>query len=113
MYYFNIILQQMNYWDSLPDDIRFKIIFDVLWTDSREQYLSKLKNNKVELNTFLHKTFPHDHQKWKQEKYYNLFIKKGIINIEKLKTYSKNDLYKIGVKWGSLTMITHYLSIQT
>jgi len=111
--YFNIIFQQMNYWDLLPDDIRFKIILDVLWTDSREQYLSKLKINKEQLNTFLHNTFPHDHQKWKQEKYYNLFIKKGIINIEKLKTYSKLDLNKIGVKWGSLIMITHYLSIQT
>ena len=44
----------MNYWDLLPDDIRFKIIFDVLWTDSREQYLLKLKINKEQLNTFLH-----------------------------------------------------------
>ena len=103
----------MNYWDLLPDDIRFKIIFDVLWDDSRDIYMYQLYKDKENLNTFLNNTFPRACQKWKQEKYYNLFIKKGIINIEKLKTYSKVDLYNIGVKWGSLIMITHRLSIQT
>ena len=103
----------MNYWDLPPDDIRFKIVFDNLWDKSKDQYYSELKNSREELSIFLNNTFPHKDQKWKKDKYYNLFIKKGINSIDKLKIYSKNDLSDIGVKWGPVIMITHNLSIQT
>ena len=35
----------MNYWDLLPDDIRFKIVLDVLWDESRELYHESLKKD--------------------------------------------------------------------
>jgi len=104
-----ILLLTMNYWDLPQDDIRFKIV----WDNSKDQYYSDLKNSREELSIFLNNTFPFPYQKWKKDKYYNLFIKKGINSIDKLKIYSKNDLSDIGVKWGPVIMITHNLSIQT
>tara|TARA_B110000881_G_C18130261_1_gene296507 strand:+ start:85 stop:396 length:312 start_codon:yes stop_codon:yes gene_type:complete len=103
----------MNYWDLLPDDIRFKIVFDNLWDNSKDKFYLDLKNSREELSIFLNNTFPRQYQKWKKDKYYNLFIKKGINSIDKLKIYSKNDLSDIGVKWGPVIVITHNLSIRT
>ena len=97
----------MNYWDLLPDDIRFKIVLDVLWDESRELYHETLKKDREELYLTLNKIFHRSWDKEKLERYYRLFIKNGINSKDKLKSKTRNDLDNMGVKWGSIIKITY------
>jgi len=100
----------MNYWDLFPDDIRFKIVFDILWTDSKELYNENLKNDKEELYETLNNIFHRYYDDEKKERYYKLFINNGINSKEKLKLKTKNDLSNLGVKWGSIIKIDNHLN---
>ena len=100
----------MNYWDLFPDDIRFKIVFDVLWTDSKELYNENLIKDKEELYDTLNNIFHRYYDDEKKERYYKLFINNGINSKEKLKQITKNDLSNLGVKWGSIIKIDNHLN---
>ena len=97
----------MNYWDLLPVDIRFKIVLDLLWDESRELYHESLKKDREELYLTLDKIFHSSWDKEKLERYYSLFIKNGINSKDKLKSKTRNDLDNMGVKWGSIIKITY------
>ena len=99
----------MNYWDLLPDDIRYKIVLDLLWEDSKQEYLNKVKLDKEEFKVFLGTVFHKDYDLFKLYKYSVLFEKKGINSIQRLKTCSKNDLKNMDVKWGSIIRIQERL----
>jgi len=100
---------KMNYWDLLPDDIRFKIVLELLWVDSRELFLESLKKDKLELYLTLDKIFHESYDKEKLHRYSNLFIKNGINSKEKLKSKSRDELQNMGVKWGSIIKIIYAL----
>jgi len=97
----------MNYWDLLPDDIRFKIVLDLLWDESRELYHESLKKDREELYLTLNKVFHQSKDKEKLKRYYSLFIKNGINSKDKLKSKTREDLDNMGVKWGSIIKITY------
>jgi len=97
----------MNYWDLLPDDIRFKIVLELLWVDSRELCLESLKKDKLELYGILDEIFHESFNKEKLHRYYHLFIKNGINSKEKLKFKTRDELRNMGVKWGSIVKITY------
>ena len=99
----------MNSWDLLPDDIRFKIVLELLWIDSRELFLESLKKDKLELYLTLDKIFHESYDKEKLHRYSNLFIKNGINSKEKLKSKSRDELQNMGVKWGSIIKIIYAL----
>ena len=99
----------MNYWDLLPDDIRYNIVLDLLWEDSKQEYLNKVKLDKKEFQVFLGIVFHNDYDLFNLHKYSILFEKKGINSIQRLKTYFKNDLKNMDVKWGSIVRIQERL----